>query len=152
MINSSNELIKLDVKNKIYVEIIKSDVINNYLNNFMINGSYLNNSSVFCYNNFQFKKYKFRVDSIKLEEELLEALRENININKQIRINNNSVEKILISPKEFNDMFGIGIESQKQLRRRLKHPLPYVQINEFGSIKYKIKIVKKWFENYEKNN
>ena len=93
MLNSKNELIKLGLESNMYVEVIKSNIINNYSNHLVINGSYLNNSSVFCYNKFQFKKYKFKCYNENLEEELLEVLRENRNINKQIKRNDNSVKK-----------------------------------------------------------
>ena len=61
------------------------------------------------------------------------------------------LEKKLISTKEFTEIYGISAETQKQLRRRDKHALPYIQIQNTGPIKYKIKVIDKWLENYEKN-
>jgi len=78
------------------------------------------------------------------------VLEENRALSKQIE-ESTVIEKKLITTKELYNMYGISTESQKQLRMRLKHPLPYIQIVENGSIKYSVNRIDKWLENYEKN-
>lgn len=90
-------------------------------------------------------KYTFKNDN-----ELIELLRENRTLYKQLNNIKKSIERKLISTKQFTEIYGISTETQKQLRRRDKHPLPYIQVNDTGTIKYKIKTIDKWLENYEK--
>jgi hypothetical protein len=57
-------------------------------------------------------------------------------------------EKKLISVKEFEKVYSISEESQRKLRKRLKDPLPFIQIEKRGNVLYNHKEVDKWFENY----
>jgi len=57
-------------------------------------------------------------------------------------------EKKLISVKEFEKVYSISEESQRKLRKRLKDPLPLIQIEKRGNVLYNHKEIDKWFENY----
>jgi len=57
-------------------------------------------------------------------------------------------EKKLISVKEFEKVYSISEESQRKLRKRLKDPLPFIQIEKRGNVLYNHKELDKWFENY----
>ncbi len=59
-------------------------------------------------------------------------------------------DKKLISVKEFEVMYSITEETQRQLRGRRKDSLPFVQLKERGNVLYDVKVIDKWMENYEK--
>ncbi len=59
--------------------------------------------------------------------------------------------KKYISTEEFAEIFNIGEDTQKNLRNRLKHALPYIQIKTRGNIQYNTKKIEKWLENYQIN-
>ena len=144
----------IDINNCITA--IPASIVNNFSNYFLKNNdlgmTYHLGYNVVLYS-YSLNRPKISYDEIKKENhELVDVLRENRELSKQLRESKNALEIKLITPKQFSEMFGIGIESQKQLRTRMKHPLPYIQINENGSIKYSIKMIEKWLENYKKNN
>ena len=58
-------------------------------------------------------------------------------------------DKKMITVKDFEMVYSIGEEAQRKLRKRIKDPLPFVQINERGNVLYDCKEVEKWFENYK---
>jgi len=58
--------------------------------------------------------------------------------------------KKLISVKEFEEVYTIGEETQRQLRGRRKDSLPFVQLTPRGNVLYDVKIIDKWMENFEK--
>jgi hypothetical protein len=63
----------------------------------------------------------------------------------------NSSKKKLISTKEMEEIYGYGEQTQGQLRKRRKDPLPYEQLSKRGDIYYDVKKVDKWRENHEFN-
>ena len=131
LINKNQYLVKIPFHDTIYK---KEDlVVENAL-------------KVYGHMDFKYDKFAFNDDN-----ELVELLKENRNLYKQLNKLKTPLEKKLISTKEFTEIYGISAETQKQLRRRDKHALPYIQIQNTGPIKYKIKVIDKWLENYEKN-
>ena len=59
-------------------------------------------------------------------------------------------EKKMISVKDFEELYSIGEEAQRKLRKRMRDPLPFVQIVERGSVLYDCIEIGKWLENYKK--
>ncbi len=80
-----------------------------------------------------------------LERILLAMVKNQTNNTKTVPIS----QKKLISVKEFENLYSIGEEAQRKLRKRMKDPLPYVQLMERGNVLYECKEVEKWFENYK---
>jgi len=79
---------------------------------------------------------------------------ENIIIDMSIQIkslveNASLTQKDKITVKEFQKFYSISEEAQRKLRKRMKDPLPFIQINERGNVLYDYKEVEKWFENYK---
>ena len=66
-------------------------------------------------------------------------------------LKNNKLEKKHVSVKEFEAIYSVDTETQKSLRNRSKHPLPYIQIVKNGKITYLVLLIDKWFENYMHN-
>ena len=58
-------------------------------------------------------------------------------------------EKKMISVKDFEELYSIGEEAQRKLRKRIKDPLPFVQIIERGNVLYDCIDIGKWLENYK---
>jgi len=58
-------------------------------------------------------------------------------------------KKKLITVKEFEELYSIGEEAQRKLRKRMKDPLPFVQIVERGNVLYDCEEIGKWIENYK---
>ena len=74
--------------------------------------------------------------------------KELIEVNKQLSTKD---KKEFITTEEFTKLYNIGEDTQKELRNRLKHPLPYIQIKKRGNIQYNTKKVELWLENYQNN-
>ena len=66
-------------------------------------------------------------------------------------IKSNLSSKKYISTEEFSEIYNIGEDTQKILRNRSKHPMPYIQIKKRGNIQYNTKKIELWLENYENN-
>jgi hypothetical protein len=58
--------------------------------------------------------------------------------------------KKYITVNEFEKMFNVSKSSQRDLRSRLRNPLPYHQKIEGGKIVYVVSEVEKWFSNQYK--
>ena len=58
--------------------------------------------------------------------------------------------KKYITVNEFEKMFNVSKSSQRDLRSRLRNPLPYHQKVEMGKIVYVVDEVEKWFSNQYK--
>ncbi|MCX6052338.1 MAG: hypothetical protein NTZ60_07460 [Campylobacterales bacterium] len=85
--------------------------------------------------------HRFNLSKLKLKEDL-----------EKVKSEVKRLDKKLITVQEFQELFNLSRETQKQLRNRIKHPLPYIQLSAKSIIQYDISKVMKWFENYEKNN
>ena len=58
-------------------------------------------------------------------------------------------DKKMITVKDFEMVYSIGEEAQRKLRKRMRDPLPYIQLAERGNVLYNCKEVEKWLENYK---
>ena len=76
-----------------------------------------------------------------------------IDISKKLMVQSSSIaiaDKKMINVKDFEELYSIGEEAQRKLRKRMKDPLPFVQIVERGSVLYDCIEIGKWLENYKK--
>ena len=55
-----------------------------------------------------------------------------------------TLPKVYISVKDLVDSYSISESQQKNLRGRIKHPLPFYQDKQGGKIKYKVSEVEEW--------
>jgi len=62
----------------------------------------------------------------------------------------NSIKKVLLSTKDFEEQFSTSISQQKNLRGRVNNPLPYIQTEDGGKVLYDKEEVLKWFRQYNK--
>lgn len=75
-----------------------------------------------------------------------------IDISKKLMEQSSSIpisDKKMITVKDFEELYSISEEAQRKLRKRIKDPLPFIQIIERGNVLYDCKEIGKWFENYK---
>ena len=91
------------------------------------------------------------IDELKTKIDSLENII--IDIAKKLTEQSSSIpitDKKMITVKDFEELYSIGEEAQRKLRKRIRDPLPFVQIVERGSILYDCMEIGKWLENYKK--
>ena len=107
--------------------------------------------------------FKQKLETISAMENFYESKKDNL----YLRLDNSKKDELIslykennllkivkqryITVKEFKIMFGDSIDTQEVFRTRVDDPIPYIQVNEGGKIKYDLQKVTKWMERYEKN-
>lgn len=92
--------------------------------------------------------YKKSNENINIENSVNEIKEDFSNQFKDLQSSMNISNKKTITVSEFEKLYSIGEETQRKLRGRTRDPLPYIQLNQRGTVLYDPKKIDKWMENY----